>query len=76
MAKITYAIRYPLIFFINCYRVSLSRLLGERCRFYPSCSLYAQQAIKDFGLLTGSWLIIKRLLRCHPGCEGGHDPLP
>ena len=58
------------------YRLVISPWLGPRCRFYPSCSIYAEAAIKEFGLLKGLGLIIKRLLKCHPFHPGGVDPLP
>ncbi len=53
-------------------------LLGPRgvCRFTPTCSQYAQQALEKYGLFKGSWLALKRVCRCHPGCCGGYDPVP
>ncbi|MGV0997796.1 MAG: membrane protein insertion efficiency factor YidD [Fluviibacter sp.] len=61
---------------ITLYRYTLSPLLGQRCRFYPSCSAYAAEALTQYGPLRGSWLALKRLLRCHPFHPGGHDPVP
>lgn len=61
---------------IQGYRYFLSPLLGHHCRFYPSCSEYSQQAIGQHGLCRGGWLTMKRLLRCHPGCQGGVDLVP
>lgn len=58
------------------YRRLLSPLLGPRCRFYPSCSLYAWQALETYGPFRGSWLTLRRLLRCHPFHPGGVDLLP
>lgn len=46
------------------------------CRYYPSCSQYAIEAVNQYGAWKGMWLAIKRLARCHPGCEGGYDPVP
>lgn len=61
---------------IALYRYGLSPMLGPSCRFYPSCSEYAQQAISRYGVLRGTWLALKRLLRCNPWHCGGHDPVP
>ena len=65
-----------LIFLINCYKWTLSPLLGNHCRFYPSCSSYALEAIENHGVVKGSWLALQRLSRCHPWHEGGEDPVP
>jgi putative membrane protein insertion efficiency factor len=65
-----------LIGLIRLYKITLSPLLGNRCRFYPSCSDYAREAIDRFGALKGGYLAIRRLARCHPLCEGGLDPVP
>ncbi len=51
-------------------------MLGHCCRFYPSCSCYAMDAIKLHGVLRGCYLTLKRILRCHPWCQGGFDPVP
>ncbi|OAJ33078.1 membrane protein insertion efficiency factor YidD [Piscirickettsia salmonis] len=61
---------------IRLYQLIVSPLLGPRCRFYPSCSHYAIEAIQTHGFFRGIALTVKRLLRCHPGCEGGIDPVP
>lgn len=61
---------------IDAYRFFLSPLIGQHCRFYPSCSLYARDAIAAYGPFKGIWLAARRLLRCHPWCAGGHDPVP
>lgn len=64
------------IFLIRCYQHTISPLLGSRCRFYPSCSRYAAQALQTHGMLAGGWLSLKRLARCHPLHPGGEDPVP
>lgn len=65
-----------LLLLIAAYRRLLSPLLGQRCRFHPSCSEYAHQAISMHGTAMGSWMAVKRILRCQPFCEGGLDPVP
>ncbi|MDR2399100.1 MAG: membrane protein insertion efficiency factor YidD [Endomicrobium sp.] len=62
------------LFLIKCYKV-VSSVLPARCRFYPSCSTYAYQAIEMYGVFKGSFLVFKRIIRCHPFCEGGIDPV-
>ena len=61
---------------VRGYQLFVSPWLGPRCRFYPSCSHYACEALQSHGLLGGSWLTLRRLARCHPFCEGGVDPVP
>lgn len=65
-----------LIWLIKGYRSLISPLFPPTCRFYPTCSQYALLAIGRFGAVRGSWLTIKRLLRCHPFHPGGYDPVP
>ena len=61
---------------IRIYQWTVSPLLGPCCRFYPSCSQYALEAIQRFGVLKGGWLTLARLARCHPWNAGGFDPVP
>lgn len=65
-----------LILPVQAYRKAISPLLGENCRYYPSCSAYAEEALARHGALKGLYLATHRLLRCHPLCEGGLDPVP
>ena len=65
-----------LIAFIKVYQYTLSPLLGPRCRYYPSCSNYAVQALREHGALRGLGLATWRLLRCNPFSNGGYDPVP
>ncbi len=69
-------IRALLLALIRAYRFALSPLLGNVCRFEPSCSRYSMTCIERFGAAKGSWLTLKRLGRCHPFCPGGYDPPP
>jgi len=61
---------------IRLYRYCISPLLGPNCRFYPSCSRYAEEAIEQHGAARGAYLAVRRLLRCHPWHAGGYDPVP
>lgn len=61
---------------IELYRLCLSPFFGTQCRFYPTCSSYAREAIEQHGALRGSYLALRRLLRCHPYHAGGVDPVP
>jgi putative membrane protein insertion efficiency factor len=65
-----------LLLLIEAYRLLLSPLLGGHCRFWPSCSAYAGEAIERHGALRGAELSLRRLLRCHPFSPGGVDPVP
>lgn len=68
--------RNALIGLVQGYRYLLSPWLGSSCRFTPSCSAYALEALRHHGGAAGSYLTLKRLARCHPWCDGGHDPVP
>jgi uncharacterized protein len=61
---------------VRGYRLLLSPWLGSSCRFEPTCSAYALQALEQHGAATGSYLTVHRLVRCGPWCKGGHDPVP
>ncbi len=65
-----------LILLIKGYRKFISPLFPPSCRFQPTCSQYTLEAIEKFGALQGSWLGLKRILRCHPFHPGGYDPVP
>jgi putative membrane protein insertion efficiency factor len=63
-------------FLLRAYQLTISPLMGPRCRFHPSCSNYALEALQTHGAARGSWLALKRIGRCHPWNAGGHDPVP
>jgi uncharacterized protein len=69
-------VRALLIALIRAYRYLLSPWIGQHCRFHPSCSAYAIEALDRHGALRGSWLTLARLGRCHPFHPGGEDPVP
>lgn len=64
------------IVLIRIYQLTLSSMFGANCRFQPSCSEYAYEAIVKFGIIKGSYLSILRILRCRPGAKAGYDPVP
>ncbi|MBW3568124.1 MAG: membrane protein insertion efficiency factor YidD [Proteobacteria bacterium] len=68
--------RYILIRLIKLYQMVLSPYIGGQCRFHPTCSAYAIEAIERHGALRGGWLMLRRIGRCQPLCEGGFDPVP
>jgi uncharacterized protein len=68
--------KYLLMGLIRIYQMTISPLLGPVCRFYPSCSHYGYEAISTHGAIYGSWLTVRRLLRCHPWNPGGVDHVP
>jgi uncharacterized protein len=73
---ITAAPRTVLILLVRTYQIALSPLLPASCRYYPSCSTYAIEALERHGALRGGWLTLRRLARCNPFRPGGYDPVP
>jgi len=67
---------YPFIALIKIYQYVISPALGPKCRYTPTCSQYALEALKKYGLFKGGWLAIKRIASCHPWGGHGHDPVP
>ncbi|MCR4668457.1 MAG: membrane protein insertion efficiency factor YidD [Clostridia bacterium] len=75
MKYVSLAVRKLMILLIRFYQKCISPLFPATCRFYPTCSTYFIQALEKYGVFKGSYLGIKRILRCHPGNPGGYDPL-
>ena len=69
-------VKYVLITLLRGYRAVISPLYGQVCRYHPSCSAYALEAVQVHGSIKGTWLAVRRLGRCHPWAAGGHDPVP
>ncbi|WP_341788916.1 MULTISPECIES: membrane protein insertion efficiency factor YidD [unclassified Rickettsia] len=65
-----------LLLLLKFYQYFISPLLGNNCRFYPTCSEYAKDAITSHGNIKGLWLAVKRIIKCQPFCDGGYDPVP
>lgn len=70
------ALAWPLIGLVKLYRVAISPWLGMNCRFQPTCSEYAIEALRTHGVFKGAWLAAKRIGRCHPWGDSGYDPVP
>ena len=68
--------KHVLIALLRAYRLLVSPLYGQVCRYHPSCSAYALQAVTAHGSIRGGWLAVRRLARCHPWAPGGYDPVP
>ena len=66
----------PILTVIKFYQYFISPLIGQNCRYYPTCSAYAIEAVDKYGSLKGTFLAVKRILRCHPFHAGGFDPVP
>ena len=66
----------PLILLIRGYQLVISPLLGSNCRFMPTCSEYAMESLKAYGLIKGTFLTVKRIGKCHPWGDHGYDPIP
>jgi hypothetical protein len=65
-----------LLLLVQFYRSCISPLLPPSCRYYPTCSAYAMEAIERYGARRGGWMALRRILRCHPFHAGGYDPVP
>ncbi len=76
MKYVTLLIKKVMILLIRIYQIFISPLFPPTCRFYPTCSAYFIQALEKHGVVKGSYLGMKRILKCHPGNPGGYDPVP
>jgi len=76
MKQILKIFSYPFILLIKIYQHVISPLFGPKCRFTPTCSNYALEAFKKYGVFKGGWLAVKRILKCHPWGGSGYDPVP
>lgn len=76
MQKLLKILSYPFIAIIKVYQFGISAMLGPKCRFTPTCSQYAVEALKKHGVIKGTWLAAKRISKCHPGGGSGYDPVP
>lgn len=74
--KHSHVIARVLVLAVRGYQVSIGPMLPASCRYYPSCSAYTIEALERHGALRGSWLSVRRILRCHPFRPGGYDPVP
>ena len=74
--KVKYILSFPLIVLVRFYQICLSPLKPQSCRFTPTCSSYALEALKKYGPIKGGYLSIKRILKCHPWGGSGYDPVP
>lgn len=66
----------PMVAVIRVYQATLSPLIGRQCRYSPTCSHYALDALREYGPAVGSWMAVRRIFRCHPFARGGYDPVP
>ncbi len=76
MSGVGQLVAKPLLGLVWLYRKGISPLLGANCRFEPSCSAYAEQALREYGGFKGGWLALRRISRCHPCGGSGYDPVP
>lgn len=76
MSVVGRVLALPFIALILLYRATLSHFVGGQCRFLPTCSAYGLEAYRQHGPIAGTWLTARRVLRCHPWCRGGYDPVP
>lgn len=76
MKKRRVILAWPFILLVRFYRYAISPLLGANCRYQPTCSAYAEEALRRHGVLRGGWLALKRISRCNPWGGSGYDPVP
>lgn len=76
ISRLSHWLAVPLIWLVRAYQLLVSPLLPPRCRYIPSCSSYAIEALGKHGPFHGGWMVAKRICRCHPLTPGGYDPVP
>lgn len=76
LKKLTKIIAIPFVWLVRFYQVAISPYTPASCRYSPTCSHYAVEALKKHGVFSGGWLAIKRIFSCHPWSKGGYDPVP
>jgi hypothetical protein len=76
MSALSKVLAWPLLGLVWIYRRAISPLLGANCRYEPTCSAYAEEALRTHGAFRGGWLVLKRIGRCHPWGGSGYDPVP
>ncbi len=76
MNPVSRVLARPLLWLVWLYRNAISPLLGAHCRFQPTCSAYAEEALRTHGAFKGGWLVLRRISRCHPWGGSGYDPVP
>lgn len=76
LSMISRIVAFPLIVLVKIYQFTLSPIMGRQCRYHPTCSWYALEALRTHGGFTGAVMTIRRIARCHPFAKGGYDPVP
>ena len=66
----------PLVALVKAYQLTLSPIIGRQCKYVPTCSQFAIDALREYGAARGTWMAAKRICRCHPFAKGGYDPVP
>ncbi len=76
MRRLSHLLAIPMIWFVKAWRLLVSPLYGQVCRYHPSCSAYGLESLQVHGAWPGAWLTVRRIVRCNPWSPGGYDPVP